>query len=102
MKQSTYMRATLVMVDGGDKVVEHKLIIGLCDKIAAAGHFAKSLEDVPDDRPSEQEEWLAYAAWTAAKRQAGFKMPFESFLKSCIGLDTESGAVEESLGTTPA
>ena len=94
MKRSTYMKAVLVTVEG-----EQDLVIGLCDRMAAEAKFGHPLESVPEDKPSESERWLAYAAWTAAKRQLGVKTAFETWLKDYVGMEMDDG--QESPGTAP-
>ena len=97
MKRSTYMKAVLVTVENG----EQDLVIGLCDRMAAESKFGCPLEGVSEDKPSESERWLAYAAWSAAKRQLSVKAPFETWLRGYVGLDMESQDGQESPGTAP-
>ena len=94
MKRSTYMKAVLVTVEG-----EQDLVIGLCDRMAAEAKWGCPLEDISDDKPSESERWLAYAAWSAAKRQLSVKAPFETWLRGYVGMEMDDG--QESPGTAP-
>lgn len=94
-RHATFMRATVHLCDGA----QHDLIIGLCDRVAAKAHYKQNLDEL-DDQPGLSEEWLAYAAWVAGKRQAGVKLTFEKWLESYVGMEFDDG--EEAPGPTPA
>lgn len=94
-KHSTFMRATVLLADGRELPV----LVGLCDRVAAKAKYGKSIDEI-GDQTGLSEEWLAYAAFMAAKRQAGVKTSFEKWLETYVGMEFDDG--EESPGPTPA
>ena len=95
MIRSTYIKCVCQTTDG-----EHPLRIGLNDQEAAHGKFGVALEDIPEDRGSESQKWLRYAAWCAAKREIGFEGNIDAWSKVFIGLDMDDG--ESPPATAPA
>lgn len=94
-KHSTFMRATVLMADGK----ELNVLVGLCDRVAAKAKYGKGIDEL-EGQTGLSEEWLAYAAYVAAKRQAGVKSTFEKWLETYVGMEFDDG--EESPGPTPA
>ena len=83
MAESTYLRAVIRMADDSELPV----IIGLCDRMAAREHYGKGLAKTQEEDPELAEEWLAYAAYAAAKRTKAVTGTWESFVGRYIGLD---------------
>lgn len=93
-RQATFMRATLHTTDGEQK----DLIVGLCDRMAAKAKFKRGIEELQESAPSEAEEWMAFAVYSAAKRQDSLKVPFDKWLETYIGVEFDDG---EDPGPTP-
>jgi hypothetical protein len=99
MKRSSFTRADLYMA--GKEEEPSRILIGLCDRIAAQGQFGKPMEALegPDATPDERIDSQTFVAYSAAKRMKVFAGTFEAFKKAFIGIEYDDG--EDSPGSTP-
>ena len=99
MKRSSFTRAELFLAGKEDE--PPKILIGLCDRIAAQEHFGKPMEELegPNATPEERIDSQTFIAYSAAKRMKVFAGAFEAFKKAFIGIEYDDG--EDLPGATP-